>query len=237
MIQYLRSVAVNDFRVHLNNIIQNQANHPGIALQSFTEMRTVFNKRDADLEDVLRSAVAYGTLLYATRMRSITGIDITLDGFEEQPDGSVLLTRTEYKCGSQRNVSKEVFVRLAPGKSLDRCTLVLLAEYFAGCSSKLPNQPFALGFRSIQGAGRTNQAKLPQSRFIALLHAAAIACGLPGGLSGEKKLHLLRMICENQLLKAGVSSKDREDFIGWDTSVQNRHYYTITKQRALESNA
>ena len=236
IIAYLRAVSPDDFRAKLLQIVKHQGQHEGIASHSFAVMKILSNKSDNILSTILRVAVAYLSLLFYTAMRSITGVNVSLDGFATQPDNSVLLTRTEHKCGNARNVSKQVYVRLVQGKDPSQCTLVHLAEYF-GITQPLPQQPFTLGFSvHKEGVKRTNSGKLPQNRAIAVLHAAAIACGLENGLSGKKRLHLLRFCTENQLLTKGASPRDREQFIGWNNSVQAKNY-TISKQRALESNA
>ena len=240
IVAYLRSVTVGEFRAQLCDIVYHQARHNQIASHSFVEMKIMSNKTDGELSTILRAAVAYSSLLFYTGMRSITGVEVALDDFATQQDNSVLLTRTEHKCGSMRNVSKQVYVRLAHGKDPTRCTLVHLAEFLGAPQANgkpLPERPFTLGFSvKKEGSERTNSCKLPQNRATAVLHAAAIACGLVDGLSGKKKLHLLRLCTENQLLTKGASPRDREQFIGWDNSVQSKNY-TISKQRALESNA
>ena len=240
IVAYLRAVNLEDFRAQLLRIVANQSQHKGIAIHSFVEMKIMSNRTDGELSTILRAAIAYSSLLFYTGMRSITGVEVALDDFATQQDNSVLLTRTEHKCGSMRNVSKQVYVRLAHGKDPTRCTLVHLAEFLGAPQANgkpLPERPFTLGFSvKKEGSERTNSCKLPQNRAIAVMHAAAIACGLENGLSGKKKLHLLRLCTENQLLTKGASPRDREQFIGWDNSVQSKNY-TISKQRALESNA
>jgi len=67
-----------------------------------------------------------------------------------------------------------------------------------------------------------------------VLHAVAIACGLPDGLSGPKKLHLFRVMSENVLATRGAAPAAREEFIGWSNSVQSSNY-SVMKLRAKQS--
>ena len=72
--------------------------------------------------------------------------------FATQQDNSVLLDdERNTNVGTMRNVSKQVYVRLAHGQGpVLRCTLVHLAEYFgraaSKCRNQLPERPFTFGF-------------------------------------------------------------------------------------------
>ena len=161
-----------------------------MAESSFQEMNRVANKNDEGLQAAMRCTLAYASLLRSTGMRSITGLEVKIDDFEELEEGEVLLTRVEHKVGSVRNVDKMVYAKVVPSKDPSQCALVHLASYFVGQQQRLPAQPFTLGFTARKhGKERTDFAKPVQVRFIAVLHAVAIACGLPNGLSGAKKLH------------------------------------------------
>jgi len=161
-------------------------------------------------------------------MRSITGANVALEDFTEQPDGSMLLQRIEKKCGSIRNVEKLVYVRIVSHKDPEQCTLVRNNP-----TCRL--HPFARGFKRKQGQDPVNFAKLLQRRYLAMMHAVAIACGLPDGLDG-KRLHIFGVICENVLPGLGATSNERQDYIGWSISFQSQNYSSL-KHRALNSKA
>jgi len=198
-------------------------------------MTTVANKSDEGLLAVMRCTLAYASLLRSTGMRSITGLDLTLNYFGEQAEGEVLLTRVEHKVGSVRNVDKTVYAKVVPHTDPSQCALVHLARLFDQ-EPGLPDRPFTHGFtRRKRSKGRTDSSKPVQVRFIAVLHAVAVACGLPNGLSGAKKLHLFRVMSENILATRGATPRAREDFIGWTNSVQSTSY-SVLKLRALQSN-
>jgi hypothetical protein len=58
-----------------------------------------------------------------------------------------------------------------------------------------------------------------QRRYIAIMQGAAVAIGVPA-LFAEKKLHAFRV----QLGSTGASEAEREAHIGWQSTVQSRHY-------------
>jgi len=235
MVQYLQGTSAGEFRAHLRSTVNNRGSHEGVAESSFQEMNTVANKSDSGLRSVMQCTLAYASLLRSTGMRSITGLELKLEDFEELDEGEVLLTRVEHKVGSVRNVRKTVYAKVVPAKDPSQCALIHLANYFVG-QQRLPAQPFSLGFTARkQAKERTDFAKPVQVRFIAVLHAVAIACGLPGGLSGSKKLHLFRVMSENVLATRGAPPMERQDFIGWTNSVQSTNY-SVLKVRAKQSN-
>ena len=234
MVNYLVSTSAVDFRTHLRSLVNNRGSHEGVAESSFQEMNTVANKSDEGLLAVMRCTLAYASLLRSTGMRSITGLDLKLIDFETLDGGEVLLTRVEHKVGSVRNCDKTVYAKIVPAKDPTQCTLVHLARYFVG-AEQLPVNPFTLGFTRKHGKERTDFSKPVQTRYISLLNAVAIACGLPNGLSGSKKLHLFRVMSENVLATRGARPTEREDFIGWTNSVQSSNY-SVLKVRAKQSN-
>ena len=235
MVQYLLSTSAGEFRTHLRSLVDNRGSFGGVAESSFQEMNTVANKTDEGLRSVMQCTLAYSSLLRSTGMRSITGLEVKLEDFEELDEGEVLLTRVEHKVGSVRNVDKTVYAKVVPAKDSSQCALIHLASYFVG-QQRLPAQPFTLGFTARkQAKERTDFAKPVQVRFIAVLHAVAIACGLPNGLSGAKKLHLFRVMSENVLATRGAPPLERQDFIGWTNNVQSTNY-SVLKVRAKQSN-
>lgn len=233
MVDYMLKISPEQFREHLRSVVNSRGQHQGIAESSFQEMTTVANKSDGGLASVMRCTLAYASLLRSTGMRSITGLDLKLSDFEELNDGEVILTRTEHKVGSVRNAAKTVYAKIVPAKDAAQCCLVHMANYFVG-QERLPAQPFTLGFPLKAGKCRLDFSKPVQTRFIAVLHAIAIASGLPHGLSGPKKLHLFRVMCENVLATRGATPVDREAFIGWTNSTQSNNY-SVLKLKAQQS--
>jgi len=74
-----------------------------------------------------RAAVS---LLRSTGMRGISLCSISRDDFEDlDDDGELILTRTERKCGSSRNVTKRVYCKLVPHSKPSQCTIIHLGEY------------------------------------------------------------------------------------------------------------
>ena len=100
IIQYLRTVEPDDFRLRVRQIVESQASYRDLPNQTFINMGIIVNKCNRELKTILRSTVAYISLLFTTGMRSITGLDLSLSSFQQQPDGSILLTRVEHKVGN-----------------------------------------------------------------------------------------------------------------------------------------
>ncbi len=69
-------------------------------------------------------------------------------------------------------------------------------------------------------------ATMVQRRYISILQCAAIAIGVPA-LFAEKKLHAFRVQCTNVLGSTGASEAEREAHIGWQSTVQSRHYASL----------
>ena len=239
MVAFMGSVAPNDFRAHLKRVINHRGDHVGVAASSFNEMTVLANKTDSALGKILASTLAFASTLRYTGMRSISALELTLDAaFAVQDDGhSVLLTRTERKVGSLRNVEKQVFVRIAPHKDPRLCTLVHIAHFVSAAVVPSDSQTFLFchGFTKKRDQDRVNFCKLPQRRYIAVLQVVAIACGMANGL-GQKRLHVFRIMCENVLGSLGATTKDRQDYIGWARDTQSRNY-SSHKHRALHSAA
>jgi len=233
MVDYVLKTDPIEFLEHLRSVVNSRGEHNGIAESNFQDMATVANKSDAGLASVMRCTLAYASLLRSTRMRSITGLDMKLSDFDELGDGEMLLTRTEHKVGSVRGAAKTVYAKIVPAKDASQCALVHMAKYFVS-ESTLPDQPFTLGFPLKAGKCRLDFSKPVQTRFIGLLHAVFITCGLVNGLSGPKKLHLFRVMCENVLATRGATPADREAFIGWTNSTQSNNY-SVLKLKARQS--
>ncbi len=84
-------------------------------------------------------------------------------------------------------------------------------------------EQFAEGFTHKPGQDYVSFATIVQRRYIAILECAAVAIGVPA-LFAEKKLHAFRVQCTNALGSTGASEAEREAHIGWQSTVQSRHY-------------
>ncbi len=166
-------------------------------------------------------------------MRSLTGCNVRLSDFEQLPDNSFLLKRIERKCGKTRNCSKPVYVKLVPHKVAEVCPLIHIARHISNNSFRPNDQIFAIGFTRKEQQSDEAFAKCIQRRFIAVLHAVFIAVGKVDGI-GEKKLHIFRTMCENDLGSLGIRSSERQEYIGWSDGAQMQNY-SLIKHRALNS--
>jgi hypothetical protein len=231
-VDYKMDVSGEDFRTQLQSVSSNRGIHKGIASSSFNEMEVVARKSNAELSGILTCSLGYASMLRTSGMRGLTGINAKLSDFSVLEDGSVLLERWEKKLGSTRSVSKPVYVRIAPGTEPSHDPLVHIARHAVHVSSG--TQVFGHGFDRKEHQDDEAFAKCPQRRFIAVLHAVAIACGSAGGL-GERKLHAFRVMSENRMGALGISTQERSDFVGWASTTQATSY-SLMKSRALNSN-
>jgi hypothetical protein len=85
---------------------------------------------------------------------------------------------------------------------------------------------FAEGFTHKAGQDYVSFATMVQRRYIAILQCAAFAIGVPG-LFAEKKLHAFRVQCTNVMGSKGATEAEREAHIGWQSTVQSRHYASL----------
>jgi hypothetical protein len=92
---------------------------------------------------------------------------------------------------------------------------------------------FAESFTHKPGQDYVSFATMVQRRYITILQSAAVAIGVPA-LFAEKKLHAFRVQCTNVLGSTGASEAEREAHIGWQSTVQSRHY-TSLKHTALNA--
>ncbi len=76
-------------------------------------------------------------------------------------------------------------------------------------------------------------ATMVQRRYIAILQCATVAIVVPA-LFAEKKLHAFRVQCTNVIGSTGASEAERECHIGWQSTVQSRHYSSL-KHTALNA--
>ncbi len=53
-----------------------------------------------------------------------------------------------------------------------------------------------------------------------------MAIGVPA-MFAEKKLHVFRVLCTNVLGSKGSSEAESEAHIGWQSTVQSRHYASL----------
>jgi hypothetical protein len=200
-----------------------------LATSSLTELAWLARKPEAELEAALLRTRAFISLLRATGMRSITAVSLRLEQFTEVGNSGVLLVkRMERKCGSARNTEKPVFVCLAPHADPALCVLVHISAALPRDQVVDPSayELFGQGFAKKPHQDYVSFATMVQRRFIAILHCAALAIGAPG-LFGAKKLHAIRVQCSNALGGAGASEAEREAHIGWQSTVQSRHYSSL----------
>jgi hypothetical protein len=174
------------------------------------------------------------SLLRCTGMRSITAVTLRLDQFSEvgSESGVLLLKRMERKCGSARNVEKPVYVCVVPHADPKLCPIVHTAAA-VGHHTDPTYELFAEGFTHKPGQDYVSFATMVQRRYIAILQCAAVAIGVPA-LFAEKKLHAFRVQCTNVLGSTGASEAEREAHIGWQSTVQSRHYSSL-KHTALNA--
>jgi len=176
---------------------------------------------------------AFVSLLRCTGMRSITAVTLRLDQFSEAGDGgALLLKRMERKCGSARNVAKPVYVCVVPHADPKLCPIVHIAAA-VGQRTDPTYELVAEGFAHKPGQDYVSFATMVQRRYIAILQCAAVAIGVPA-LFAEKKLHAFRVQSTNVLGSTGASEAERECHIGWQSTVQSRHY-TSMKHTALNA--
>jgi len=160
-------------------------------------------------------------------MRSITAVTLRLDQFAEasSESGALLLKRHERKCGSVRNVEKPVFVCVVPHADPKLCPIVHIAAA-VGQHTDPTYEHFAEGFTRKPGQDYVSFATMAQRRYVAVLQCAAVAIGVPA-MFAEKKLHAFRVQCTNVLGSKEASEAEREAHIGWQSTVQSRHYASL----------
>ena len=107
------------------------------------------------------------------------------------------------------------------------CPLVHLAAAVAERERTDPAyELFAEGFAHKPGQDYVSFATMVQRRYIAILQCAAVAIGVPA-LFAEKKLHAFRVQCTNVMGSKGATEAEREAHIGWQSTVQSRHYASL----------
>ncbi len=85
---------------------------------------------------------------------------------------------------------------------------------------------FAETFARKPGQDYVSFAAMVQRCYIAILQSAVVAIGVPA-LFTENKLHAFRVQCTNVLGSTGASEVEREAHIGWQSTVQSRHYSSL----------
>jgi hypothetical protein len=238
LVEYLGDTAGEQFAEHCRAALPSQPT--SIAC----ELAYLSRKPAVELEQALLRTRAFVSLLRCTGMRSITAVTLRLDQFSEVGDGVLLLKRMERKCGSARNVEKPVYVCVVPHADPKLCPIVHIAaalnvslsrNHEEGSEMELDPayELFAESFTHKPGQDYVSFATMVQRRYIAILQCAAVAIGVPA-LFSEKKLHAFRVQCTNVLGSAGASEAEREAHIGWQSTVQSRHYSSL-KHTALNA--
>ena len=218
LVEYLGDTAGEQFAEHCRAALPSQPT--SIAC----ELAYLSRKPAVELEQALLRTRAFISLLRCTGMRSITAVTLRFDQFAEasSESGALLLKRHERKCGSARNVEKPVFVCVVPHADPKLCPIVHIAAA-VGQHTDPTYEHFAEGFTRKPGQDYVSFATMAQRRYVAVLQCAAVAIGVPA-MFAEKKLHAFRVQCTNVLGSKEASEAEREAHIGWQSTVQSRHY-------------
>ncbi len=128
-------------------------------------------------------------------------------------------------------MEKPVYVCVVPHADPKLCPIVHIAAALGQVDPAY--ELFAEGFAHKPGQDYVSFATMVQRRFIAILQCAAVAIGVPA-LFADKKLHAFRVQCTNVMGSKGASESEREAHIGWQSSVQSRHYASL-KHTALNA--
>ena len=230
LIRYLAETQPQAFASHLRHVSQNRGQYQSIAESSFAEMSVLSRKSGPELRQTLLRTKAFISLLRATGMRGNTAVALTMDQFSAVENGGVLIHRLEKKSGSVRNIERPVWVCLYPHANPALDPLVHMAEYVHFVRE---DAVFTQGFKPRTGQCEVSFKTMVQRRFISVLHAVAIAIGIPDAFV-EKKLHSFRVLCTNIMDAKGATAAEREAHIGWTSTTQSK-YYTSLKHRALNA--
>ena len=222
LVEYLGSTSGEQFADHC------RAAQPSQPTSIACELAYLSRKPEAELEQALLRTRAFVSLLRCTGMRSITAVTLRLDQFTEtdSESGVLLLKRMERKCGSARNVEKPVYVCLVPHADPKLCQIVHIAAALGSREIDPAYELFAEGFTKKPGQDYVSFATMVQRRYIAILQCAAVAIGVPA-LFAEKKLHAMRVQATNVMGSKGATEAEREAHIGWQSTVQSRHYSSL----------
>ena len=117
-----------------------------------------------------------------------------------------------------------MYVCLVPHADPKLCPIVHIASALGQVDPAY--ELFAEGFTKKPGQDYVSFATMVQRRYIAIMQCAAVAIGVPA-LFAEKKLHAFRVQCTNVLGSTGASEAEREAHIGWQSTVQSRHYSSL----------
>ena len=124
------------------------------------------------------------------------------------------------KNGNKGGYVRECLTRIVPHKHPEQCGIIKLAFYMyfmAVIMDDVPETPFEWGHH---GKNRILNARVHMT---AVLEALAYLNGMKDGL-GPKKLHVLRSLCVNKMISAGTIKSERDDHLGWSTTVEAVHY-------------
>ncbi len=222
LVEYLGSTSGDQFAEDC------RAAQPSQPTSIACELAYLSRKPEAEIAQALLRTRAFVSMLRCTGMRSITAVTLRLDQFTEagSESGALLLKRMERKCGSARNVEKPVYVCVVPHADPKLCPILHIAAALGHREMDPAYELFAEGFTHKPGQDYVSFATMVQRRYIAILQSAAVAIGVPA-LFAEKKLHAFRVQCTNVLGSTGASEAERECHIGWQSTVQSRHYSSL----------
>ena len=146
--------------------------------------------------------------------------------------GALLLKRMDRKCGSARNVENPVYVCVVPHADAKLCPIVHIAAALGQVDPA--HELFAEGFTHKPRQDYVSFATMVQRRYITILQSAAVAIGVPVPFA-EKKLHAFRVQCTNMMGSKGATEAEREAHIGWQSTVQSRHYSSLSTRRSTHA--
>ncbi len=125
-----------------------------------------------------------------------------------------------------------MYVCVVPHADPKLCSIVHIAAALGQVDPAY--ELFAEGFTHKPGQDYVSFATMVQRRYIAILQCACFAIGVPA-LFAEKKLHAFRVQCTSVMGSTGASEAEREAHIGWQSTVQSRHYRALSTRRSTRA--
>ena len=217
MIKYLATTSGTDFRDLLKQITSGSEDHETLSSSAFKEIALLSRKPDDEIRSILLCTRAFVSISRATGMRSINALSLQLSTSFIPTEEGILINRIERKCGSIRNIEKDVICHVDHHIDPTLDPIIHLAEFLHNGENhpRASEFPFRFSFRNPTTSNSKSFNILITRRFIAVLHAVAIAVGLTDiGGSDDKKLHCLRVMCENSLIGSGATALERQLHIG-----------------------
>lgn len=153
----------------------------------------------------------------------------------EQDYEGIFVKYDNYKSGTKQNVARKCISRLVPCKEIEDDGIVKLALYvyfLIVICDQLPTHPFLFGFKASQD--KENTVNQIRRQITAVIEAIGVHSGvLPTGFRIEgcpRKLHVFRSMCTNILVDMNASSKEIDEHLDWEKTVQNQYYALAEKK-------